>query len=73
MLGRIYPTACPLYGGGCAPRHPVGPCMVSDEGACRIENDIRGEQRRLMASFGSQQDAQSELPAAGQRGGDAPV
>ncbi|MDZ3836867.1 MAG: hydrogenase formation protein HypD [Rhodospirillales bacterium] len=36
VLGRIYPTACPLYGGGCAPRHPVGPCMVSDEGACRI-------------------------------------
>ncbi len=36
VLGRIYPTACPLYGGGCSPRHPVGPCMVSDEGACRI-------------------------------------
>ncbi|MDX5392343.1 MAG: carboxylesterase family protein, partial [Caulobacteraceae bacterium] len=49
------------------------PALVFDEGACRIENDIRGEQRRLMASFGSQQDAQSELPAAGQRGGDAPV
>ncbi|MDO9386350.1 MAG: hypothetical protein Q7T65_06550, partial [Thiobacillus sp.] len=20
----------------CTPRNPVGPCMVSDEGACRI-------------------------------------
>ncbi|WP_152982891.1 hypothetical protein, partial [Acidiphilium sp. JA12-A1] len=20
----------------CTPRHPVGPCMVSDEGACHI-------------------------------------
>lgn len=36
VLGRIYPTACPLYGSACRPRTPVGPCMVSDEGACRI-------------------------------------
>lgn len=36
VLGRIYPTACPLYGAACTPRRPVGPCMVSDEGACRI-------------------------------------
>lgn len=36
VLGRTYPTACPLYGSACTPRHPVGPCMVSDEGACRI-------------------------------------
>ena len=56
------------------PRYDANrPALVFDEGACRIENDIRGEQRRLMASFGSQQDAQSELPAAGQRGGDVPV
>ena len=36
VLGRIYPNECRLYGSGCNPRHPVGPCMVSDEGACRI-------------------------------------
>jgi hydrogenase expression/formation protein HypD len=36
VLGRIYPTSCPLYGKACAPRSPIGPCMVSDEGACRI-------------------------------------
>ena len=36
VLGRIYPDQCRLYGTACAPRHPVGPCMVSDEGACRI-------------------------------------
>lgn len=36
ILGRIPPTGCRLYGKGCTPRHPVGPCMVSDEGACRI-------------------------------------
>ena len=26
----------PLYGKACTPRNPIGPCMVSDEGACRI-------------------------------------
>lgn len=36
VLGRIKPNQCRLYGAACAPRHPVGPCMVSDEGACRI-------------------------------------
>lgn len=36
VLGRIYPNECILYGRACTPRHPVGPCMVSDEGACRI-------------------------------------
>ena len=36
VLGRIYPDQCALYGRACAPRTPIGPCMVSDEGACRI-------------------------------------
>lgn len=36
VLGEIYPDACRLYGRACTPRAPVGPCMVSDEGACRI-------------------------------------
>lgn len=36
VLGRIYPDECRLYGRACTPRSPVGPCMVSDEGACRI-------------------------------------
>jgi hydrogenase expression/formation protein HypD len=36
VLGRIYPNECRLYGKACVPRNPVGPCMVSDEGACRI-------------------------------------
>jgi hydrogenase expression/formation protein HypD len=36
VLGRIYPDQCALYGSTCTPRNPVGPCMVSDEGACRI-------------------------------------
>ena len=36
VLGKIYPNQCRLYGLACTPRHPIGPCMVSDEGACRI-------------------------------------
>jgi hydrogenase expression/formation protein HypD len=36
VLGKIYPNQCRLYGTACTPRKPVGPCMVSDEGACRI-------------------------------------
>ena len=36
VLGQIRPNECRLYGTGCRPDHPIGPCMVSDEGACRI-------------------------------------
>jgi hydrogenase expression/formation protein HypD len=36
VLGKIYPDQCALYGTACTPREPIGPCMVSDEGACRI-------------------------------------
>jgi hydrogenase expression/formation protein HypD len=36
VLGKIYPDQCRLFGSACTPRTPVGPCMVSDEGACRI-------------------------------------
>jgi hypothetical protein len=36
VLGRLYPNQCRLFGAACTPRTPIGPCMVSDEGACRI-------------------------------------
>jgi len=36
VLGKSYPDECFLFGRTCTPRHPVGPCMVSEEGACRI-------------------------------------
>ncbi|MEM3401220.1 MAG: hydrogenase formation protein HypD [Nitrososphaerota archaeon] len=36
MLGRIKPTQCPLYMKVCKPNKPIGPCMVSIEGTCRI-------------------------------------
>ena len=36
MMGRTKPTDCRLYGRACTPRRPMGPCMVSREGTCRI-------------------------------------
>ncbi|HEU0187612.1 MAG TPA: hydrogenase formation protein HypD [Gallionellaceae bacterium] len=36
VLGKIKPSECKLYGRACVPKSPIGPCMVSDEGACRI-------------------------------------
>ena len=36
VLGKVYPNECRLYGTACTPQKPIGPCMVSDEGACRI-------------------------------------
>lgn len=36
VLGNIGPNECRLYGRACTPQTPMGPCMVSDEGACRI-------------------------------------
>jgi len=34
ISGRIEPVSCPLFGRVCTPEDPVGPCMVSSEGAC---------------------------------------
>jgi hydrogenase expression/formation protein HypD len=34
LRGTMWPTECPLYAQACTPAHPVGPCMVSAEGAC---------------------------------------
>ena len=34
ICGRIGPKECPLFGKVCTPDNPVGPCMVSGEGAC---------------------------------------
>lgn len=34
LCGLIDPVQCPLFGKACTPLAPVGPCMVSSEGAC---------------------------------------
>ena len=34
ITGYCPPQECPLFGTVCLPENPVGPCMVSGEGAC---------------------------------------
>ena len=34
ITGRIAPVQCPFFGNVCTPEDPIGPCMVSTEGAC---------------------------------------
>lgn len=34
LRGSASPQDCPLFGRVCTPEYPVGPCMVSHEGAC---------------------------------------
>jgi hydrogenase expression/formation protein HypD len=36
IIGKIKPTECPLFMKACTPQKPVGACMVSVEGTCRI-------------------------------------
>jgi hydrogenase expression/formation protein HypD len=34
LRGITLPFECKLFGRGCTPEHPIGPCMVSSEGSC---------------------------------------
>jgi len=34
IQGKVTPVECPLFGKACTPVKPIGPCMVSSEGAC---------------------------------------
>jgi hydrogenase expression/formation protein HypD len=42
MTGRRVPHDCPLFGEECVPSAPVGACMVSSEGTCRIWHQYGG-------------------------------
>lgn len=42
IVGKIRPTECPLFMGKCNPQKPVGACMVSAEGTCRIWARTKG-------------------------------
>ena len=44
LQGKIRPDQCPCFGKACVPEHPVGACMVSDEGACSAFYMYGGEQ-----------------------------
>ncbi len=34
LKGKAFPYECPLFGKGCTPASPKGPCMISSEGSC---------------------------------------
>jgi hydrogenase expression/formation protein HypD len=42
MAGISSPADCPLFGSACVPDAPVGACMVSSEGTCRIWHEYGG-------------------------------
>lgn len=42
MAGIASPTDCPLFGRECVPESPVGACMVSSEGTCKIWHQYGG-------------------------------
>ncbi len=41
LKGLILPRNCPLFGRACQPDKPIGPCMVSSEGACNAHYKFR--------------------------------
>jgi len=36
IIGKIKPNECPMFMKACTPEKPVGACMVSNEGTCRV-------------------------------------
>jgi hydrogenase expression/formation protein HypD len=36
IIGKIKPDECPMFMKACTPAKPVGACMVSSEGTCRV-------------------------------------
>jgi len=43
LRGVLIPPECPLFSRLCDPVHPLGPCMVSAEGACAAYYQYREE------------------------------
>ena len=43
LQGKCRPCDCKVFGTGCTPEHPVGACMVSNEGACSAYYQYGGD------------------------------
>lgn len=43
LRGLISSEECPMFGRGCKPMSPMGPCMVSSEGGCNIAFRFSGK------------------------------
>ena len=40
IIGKIKPDQCPMFMKACRPEKPVGACMVSNEGTCRVWSKV---------------------------------
>lgn len=45
LLGKKLPNKCELFGKSCTPEFPIGPCMVSSEGACSVFYKYKGSEK----------------------------
>jgi hydrogenase expression/formation protein HypD len=45
IIGKIKPDECPMFMKACTPAKPVGACMVSSEGTCRVWAKTAAAQR----------------------------
>ncbi len=43
LKGILRPPQCPIFGRKCSPENPIGPCMVSTEGACNAYYRYQGK------------------------------
>lgn len=50
LAGSASPDDCPLFGDPCTPAAPVGACMVSSEGTCRIWSEYGGAPRAALGA-----------------------
>lgn len=54
ITGRAVPVECRLFGKVCTPVYPVGPCMVSSEGACQAWFKYRRHETKRSAPAADQ-------------------
>jgi hydrogenase expression/formation protein HypD len=53
MAGIASPSGCRLFGTECVPDSPVGACMVSSEGTCRIWHQYGGGRPDILVAKGA--------------------
>lgn len=53
MAGMKSPTDCPSFGTACVPDAPVGACMVSSEGTCKIWHQYGGGRPVMPSTAGA--------------------
>ena len=64
MAGISSPDDCSLFGTDCTPEHPVGACMVSNEGTCKIWLEYGGAHPAVaFARAGRESPAEAAAPA----------